>query len=266
MPLDVVVCLKQVVHPDYLGKVALDPETGTLDRAGVPAVINPADRNALEEALRLRERWSGEVTALTMGPPQARKALEEALAMGADGAVHLCDAAFAGADTLATARVLAAALQKMGRFDIVLCGGATIDSGTAQVPLQVAELLGLPCVTDVTEVAIEDERTLLVGRAWGQGRIRARMSLPGLVAVSSGINRPRLPTVLDIMAATQKGIAEWRAADIGLHPDCVGLAGSPTRVHELCQFHASRGGELLSGPPEEAVETALSRLAELEVL
>ena len=266
MPCDIVVCVKQVPHPDYLGKISFDQAKGTINREGVPAVINPSDRNALEEALRIRERFSGKVVVLTMGPPQARKALEEALAMDADAAVHLCDQAFAGADTLATAQALAYGIRKLERFDLVLCGDATIDSGTGQVAVQLAELLNLPCVINVEELTFENERSLLVKRMWERGYIRARIKLPAVIAVTEKINQPRLPTIFGIMAATQKEIKDWNAADISADVSLVGLSGSPTRVLQMSEFHARRQGEILQGSPEEVVTLAIDRLLKLEIL
>ncbi len=266
MPCNIVVCVKQVPHPDYFGKISLDPTSGTITREGVPAVINPGDRNALEEALRIRERFSGRVVVLTMGPPQARKALEEALAMDADAAIHLCDRAFAGADTLATAQALAYGIRKHGHFDLVLCGDATIDSGTGQVAVQLAEFLDLPCVTDVEELTFEDEQSLLVKRIWERGYIKARIKLPAVIAVTDRINQPRLPTVLGIMAATQKEIKNWSAADISADVSRVGLSGSPTQVFQVSEFHAKRQGEILQGSPEEVVTGAIDRLVKLEML
>jgi electron transfer flavoprotein beta subunit len=266
MRFDIIVCIKQVVHPDYLGKVSLDSETGTIDRSGAPAVINPVDKNALEEAIRIRQKLPGRIIVLTMGPPQARKALEEALAMGADEAVLLCDPVFAGADTLATARALASGIEKIENFALVLCGSATIDSGTGQVPVQLAEFLDLPCVTNADELTIQDEQTLLVRRAWEHGYIRARAKLPAVVAVTDKINQPHLPGVLDIMAATGKEIREWRSTDIGVPGDHVGLIGSPTRFYQIGEFHAARQGVLLTGSPAEVLDWAIQRLVELEML
>ena len=266
MSFDIIVCVKQVPHPDYLAKISLDPKTGTVVREGVPAVINPGDRNALEEALSIRERFSGRVTVLTVGPPPARKALEEALAMGADDAIHLCDRAFAGADTLATAQALAYGICKLERFDLILCGDATIDSGTGQVAVQLAEFLDLPCITNVEELAFDDEQSLGVKRLWERGYIRARLKLPAVLAVTNRINQPRLPTVLSIMAATQKEIECWDVADVGADESCVGLSGSPTRVFQVSEFHARRQGEVLQGSPEEVVTLAVDRLVKLEML
>lgn len=266
MPCDIVVCMKQVPHPDYLGKISLDPTRGTINREGMPAVINPGDRNALEEALRIRERFSGRVIVLTMGPPQARKALEEALARDADAAIHLCDQAFAGADTLATAQALACGIGKLEHFDLVLCGDATIDSGTGQVAVQLAEFLDLPCITGAEELTFENERSLLVKRIWERGYIKVRIKLPAVIAVTDKINQPRLPTVLGIMAATQKEIKSWNAADISADVSRVGLSGSPTRVSQMSEFHAKRQGEILQGSPEEVVTLAIDRLGKLEML
>jgi len=266
MSFDIVVLIKQVPHPDYLGKVTLDIKSGTINREGIPAVINPKDRNALEAALRIREQFSGKVTVMTMGPPQAREALEDALAMGADDAIHLCDRAFAGADTLATARALAGGIDKLKRFDLVLGGDATVDSGTGQVAVQLAEFLDLPCVTDVDELDFADEHSLLVRRAWERGYIKARLKLPAVIAVNEKANQPRLPNILGIMASTQKEIKDWTAADIGIDISRVGLSGSPTQTFQVSEFHARRQGEILEGSAEDVVNRAVDKLVELEVL
>ena len=266
MSLDIIVCVKQVPHPDHLAKILFDPTTGTVAREGIPAVINPGDRNALEEALRIRERFSGKITVLTVGPTQARKALEEALALSADDAIHLCDRAFAGADTLATAQALAYGVGKLGHFDLILGGDGTIDSGTGQVVVQLAELLDLPVVTNVEELALDDERSLGVRRLWERGYIRARVKLPAVIAVTDKINQPRLPTISGIMAATQQEIKCWKVADVDADVSYVGLSGSPTRFFQLSEFHARRQGEIFSNSPEESVTSAIDRLVKLEML
>ncbi|MDD5127119.1 MAG: electron transfer flavoprotein subunit beta/FixA family protein [Dehalococcoidales bacterium] len=266
MPGDIAVCIKQVPHPDCLAKLSLDAARGTVNREGVPAVINPVDRNAVEASLRLREKLRNRVIALTMGPPAARKALEDALAMGADYAVHLCDRAFAGADTLATARALAGGIRSTGGIALIICGNTTIDSGTGQVAAQLAEMLDFPCVTDIEEIMPEDGASLLVKRAWEQGDIRVRVRLPAVLAVNAKINQPRLPNVLDIMAARQKEIKEWCAADAKVEAGCVGLAGSPTQFWQAGEFHARRQGEILRGSPDEMVAAAVDKLKKLELI
>ncbi len=266
MSRNIVVCIKQVPHPDYLGKLALDASGRTINRAAVPAVINPADRNALDEALKIKDASGENTTVITMGPPQARKALEEALAVGLDNAVHLCDRAFAGADTLATAQALAHGLRRIGRYDLVLCGNTTVDSGTGQVAVQVAEFLGLPCVTDADELALEDEGRVLVRRKWEHGSLRMRLKLPAVVAVREGANQPRLATVMGIIAATQKEITTWSAGDIDADAGCIGLNGSPTQVSGTGKLSTTRQGEKLQGPPDETVSRAIDKLLKLEVL
>ncbi|MFH1382471.1 MAG: electron transfer flavoprotein subunit beta/FixA family protein [Chloroflexota bacterium] len=266
MSCDIVVCVKQVPHPDYFGKISLDPSTGTIRREGLPAVINPVDRNALEEALRIRERSGGKVMALTMGPPQAKKALEEALALELDGAIHLCDRAFAGADTLATAQALAHAIRKLEHVDLVLCGNNTIDSGTGQVAVQIAQLLDLPCVPDAEELTFENERTLLVKRVWERGYVRVRVRLPAMIAVNSKINQPRLPNIFGIMAIAQKEIKTWDAAEIGADVTCLGLSGSPTQFFQISEFSSNRRREILQGNTDEVVSQAVDKLLKLEML
>jgi hypothetical protein len=160
--MDIAVCLKQVPHPDYMSKMALDPITKRLRREGVPLIINPVDRNAIELGIQLKERCLGKVAVLTMGPPQAREALEEALAMGADEAFLFCDPAFAGADTYATAYTLARAIDRLCPADLIVCGNGTIDSGTSQVGPQLAEFLDVPHVTNVGEICHVSDGQLLV--------------------------------------------------------------------------------------------------------
>ncbi|MBC7107107.1 MAG: electron transfer flavoprotein subunit beta/FixA family protein, partial [Firmicutes bacterium] len=224
------------------------------------------ERHALEEALRLRERLGGRVTALAMGAPPARRALEEALAAGADRAVFLCDARFAGADTLATARTLSRGIARLGPFDLVLCGNRSATGATGQVGPQLAEFLGVPCVTHVRRLEVPAPDRLLAERALEHGYLRVEVRLPALVAVEKGINTPRLPTVWGIMAAAAKEIAVWNAEDLGLDPSLAGLAGSPTRLVRERRTEFGRRREVFAGPPEEAVRRAVDRLKELGVL
>ena len=152
-----IVCIKQV--PDTTN-VKIDKRTGRLIREGIPTIINPEDKNALEAALSLKEKYEGEVIVISMGPPQADEALREALAMGADRAILLTDRAFAGADTMATAYSLGSAVKKIGEYDLILCGRQAIDGDTAQVGPQLAEFLKVPQITYVLEVNIEDNKII----------------------------------------------------------------------------------------------------------
>nr|WP_225624647.1 electron transfer flavoprotein subunit beta/FixA family protein [Thermoanaerobacterium thermosaccharolyticum] len=162
--MNILVLIKQV--PDT-NEVRIDPVTKTLIREGVPSIINPDDKNALEEAIRIREKVGGKVTVISMGPTQAEVALREALAMGADEAYLLTDRAFAGADTYATAKALSKAIEKF-QYDIVFCGRQAIDGDTAQVGPQIAEQLDIPQVTYVRKVEIEGDK-LIVERALEDG-------------------------------------------------------------------------------------------------
>lgn len=266
MSLDIVVCVKQVPDPEQFSKITVDPATGSIRREGVPAIINPLDRHALEEGLRIRDRFSGKVTAISMGPSQVRESLEEALAMGVDGAILLCDRAFAGADTLATAYALAGAIRKLGKFDLVLCGNETVDGATGQVGPQVAELLGITHVSYVSKVEFVNGDSLLVTRTIEHGYLKIETRLPALLAVVKEINQFRLPTVLDILKATKKEIKLWDAEDIKASRETIGLNGSPTQVIGSFKLEVKRKREILKGSPEEMAEEAVKKLCESGVI
>jgi len=263
MALEIIVCIKQVPNPEDFSKISLDPVTRTITREGIPAVINPVDKNALEEGFRIRERYSGKVAVLTMGPPQARQALEEALAMGADEAFLLCDTAFAEADTLATAYSLACNIRSMGHFDLILCGKETADSGTGQVGPQLAEFLGIPCVSNVKEIAFEEDMSLVVKQALEGGYMKVKVGLPALITVNKEINQSRLVTAFGIMEAAEKEIREQCCKDVDADPHCIGRGGSPTEVLEPIELPRRKKGEIITGLPEEAVKKAVERIREL---
>jgi len=264
--MDIVVCLKQVPHPDYFSEIALDPVTKQVRRGGIPLIINPVDRNAIEVGLQLKERFPGKVTVLTMCPPEAREALEEALAMGTDEAILLTDKAFAGADTFATAYTLAAAIKKFCPCGLILCGNETIDSGTSQVGPQLAEFLDIPHVTNVRAIDFTGEQVLLVERAIENGQMKVELSLPALITVNKDINQPRLPTVAGIMEVAKKELKVYGLTELGLSPEEVGLSGSPTQISELFEFKQRRRGEILRGEPEQAAREGVARLRELHIL
>lgn len=266
MALNIVVCIKQVPDPEQFSKITLDPVRGTIRREGIPSVVNPLDKNAIEEALKIREKFGGRVAALSMGPPQAKEALQEALAMGVDSAVLLCDRALGGADTWATAYPLAEAIKKMGKFDIILCGNETVDGATAQVGPQLAEFLNIPHVTYVTAIELASEKSWTVKRAIERGYLKVALELPALIAVLKGINQPRLPSVIDIMEAAGKEITQWGCKDMGLAENMVGLAGSPTQVVGTFEQEVKRAKEILRGPEAEVAQKAVKRLKELGAL
>lgn len=269
MPLDMVVCVKQVPDPGHFDRIRIDPVNGTMRRTGIPAVANAVDRHAVEEALRIRERFGGTVTVMTMGPPQARSVIEEALAMGADRGAVLCDPAFAGADTLASSRVLAAGVRRLGRFDLVLCGNESADGATGQVPAQTAEFLDVPHVSCAEKIDVLDERRAIVERRIEGGRLRIETSLPAVISVVRAINTYRLPTVLGIMDAAKKEVLEWgcaACASAGVEACDMGLRGSPTRVAGVFESPRRRSAEMLAGEPKDAAEELIRRLRRLDVL
>ncbi|HDH99543.1 MAG TPA: electron transfer flavoprotein beta subunit/FixA family protein, partial [Firmicutes bacterium] len=177
--MDIVVCIKQVPETT---EVKIDPQTKTLVREGIPGIVNPFDMYAIEEGLRLKERYGGKVKVLTMGPPQAEDALREALAMGADEAVLLSDKALAGSDTLATSYALSMAVRKLG-YDLVICGKQAVDGDTAQVGPEMAEHLGVPFVAWVRKVEEVSDGKIKVQRLMDDGYEVLEMPLPALITV-----------------------------------------------------------------------------------
>jgi electron transfer flavoprotein beta subunit len=222
--------MKQV--PDTTD-VKIDPETHTLVREGIPNIINPFDMYAIEEAIRLKEKFGGKVTAMTLGPPQSLKALREAVAMGADEAIQLSDRAFAGSDSWATAYTLALAIKKLDEFDIILCGKQAIDGDTGQVGPGIASQLGITQLTYVFKIiSIDPEaRLITVERLLEEGREIVEARLPALLTVVKDINQPRSPSFIQIREASKRPIPTWTAADLpGVDPSRLGLKGSPTQV------------------------------------
>ena len=213
--MDIIVCIKQV--PDTKD-VRLDPVTNTMAREGVDSIMNPFDRHALEEAVRIREKTGGRVTALSMGPPQAEAVLREAISCGADEGVLVSDRAFAGADTWATSYTLARAIATVGEFDLVLCGKQAIDGDTAQVGPGLACQLGLPYVTCVQKVRTTEDGSLTVERMMDDGYDVVKLPLPALLTVVKDINEPRVPSLKGKMKAKKEEIACLSAADSPVRP------------------------------------------------
>ncbi len=255
--MNIVVCLKQV--PDTT-VVKIDPKTGTLIREGVPSIINPEDKHALEEALVLKDKYGAKVTIVSMGPPQAHIALREALSMGADEAILITERAFAGADTLATSQAIAGVLRKLD-YDIVFAGRQAIDGDTAQVGPEIAEHLNIPQVTYVQEVKI-DGNTLTINRALEDGYEIIQVQAPVLLTAIKELNQPRYMNARDIFASANKEIQIWSANDIDVDKAKLGLAGSPTKVKKSMTKEVKGQGELVKKPVDEAVEYVIGKLKE----
>jgi len=262
-PIDSVVLVKQVPDTHHLTGEVMTRD-GTLNRNALPAIFNPEDLSALEMALQVKERHGGTVTVITMGPPKAANILRESLWRGADRVVLLTDRRFAGADTLATSIALQKAVEKVGRYDLVLAGRQAIDGDTAQVGPQTAEKLGIPQVTYAESILEIADGRITVERALDSGSEVVRCQLPCLLTVVGSANTPRPPSVRRRMAAKLAAtpgehaallerwpefetaealeahlrgrgleIPVWTADDIGATADRIGLAGSPTQVHKV---------------------------------
>lgn len=257
----IVVCIKQV--PDT-NEVRIDPVTGTLIRDGIPSIINPDDKNALEEALRLKEEKGAHVTVITMGPLQAERALREALAMGADEAVLLTDRAFAGADTLATSLSIAKAIENL-EYDIIFAGRQAIDGDTAQVGPEIAEHLGLPQVTYVEEVRFEGKE-LYIKRALEDGYEIVNVSMPCVLMCIKELNHPRYMNMPDIFTAYSKEIKIMTADDLNVDKALLGLKGSPTKVKKSFTRGPKGAGERIDLPPAEAASFIAGKLKEKHLI
>ncbi len=255
--MDIIVCIKQV--PDAKD-VRLDPETNTLAREGVEAIMNPFDRHALEEAVRIREELGGTVTVLSMGPPQAEEVLREAISCGADRGVLVSDRAFAGADTWATSYTLARAIETIGSFDLILCGKQAIDGDTAQVGPGLASRMNLPYVTCVQKRREVSETMIQVERMMDDGYDVVQLPLPALLTVVKDINEPRVASLKGKMKAKKAEITVLSAADIGVEEQCIGLAGSPTQVVNVFAPEPRGDRRVFEGSAEEQVDQLVEQL------
>ncbi len=261
--MNIVVLIKQV--PDT-SEVKINRETNTLIRDGVPSIVNPYDLYAIEEALRLREKHGGKVTAITMGPPQAAEALKDAVSLGVDEAVLLSDRSFAGADTWATSYALSKGIRKIGDFDLVIAGKQAVDGDTAQVGPETAEMLGLPFVAYIRKIERIDGKNMVAERLMDEGYDVVETSLPAVITVVKEINQPRLPSLKGKMRAKNLKVTAWNAKDIGADENRCGLKGSPTKVVKIFPPAPRGQREILRGSAEEQVVTVAKKLKEQSVI
>jgi electron transfer flavoprotein beta subunit len=257
--MDIIVCIKQVPETT---DVRINPETNTLIREGVKSIINPFDMYAIEEGVRLKEKSGGKATVLTMGPPQAEAALREAISMGCDEGILLCDRAFAGSDTWATSYTLAGAIKKIGAFDLVICGKQASDGDTAQVGPGIATHLDIPQVTYVKKVEEVKERAMRLERMMEEGFEIIDAPLPLLITVVKEINEPRIPSLKGLMRAKSAKITVWGQKELNLDPQGIGLCGSPTQVVKIFTPPQRTGGLLLQGEANEIAEKLVGLLKE----
>ena len=265
----ILVAVKYVPDTD---EIRIDETTGTVVREGIPGIINPLDLYAVEEGLRLKEKWGGEIVALSMGPPKAAEALREALSMGVDRAVLLTDGRFAGSDTWATANTLSKAVRKLGHFDLILCGERATDGETGQVGPELGAMLDLPVITYVSR--IKDLRPPHGGepgwirccRLTEEGYQRLEAPLPALLTVVKEINEPRLPTFRGKSRARRTEIKVLSLEDLALSPQETGLQGSPTRVVKVFYPSLARDTVIVAESPEKSVERIIDFLREHQLI
>jgi electron transfer flavoprotein beta subunit len=263
--LKILVPVKQVPES---GKVKMDPATGTMIRTGVENVVNPLDLYAIETAIRLNEKYGGEVTALSMGPPSAMRVLREAAAMGCDHCALLSDKRFGGADTWATSYTLSRGAARLGSFDIIVAGERATDGDTAQVGPGLAAWLNIPALTYVSKIEkIEKGRNepsrIFAERLVEEGYELLDAPLPCLVTVVKEIAVPRLPTLRGKIRSREMDIPVFTADDLDVDPAYIGLKGSPTRVVKIETPSVSRGGRTIVTSDEDSIRYALDELMAL---
>ncbi len=245
----IIVLIKQVPNTT---DVKIDPETNTLRREGVESVINPFDMYAIEESIRIKERFGeGEVIVVSMGPPQAEDALREAISLGCDRAILLSDRKFAGSDTWATSYTLSQAIRKIGDYALIFCGKQASDGDTAQVGPGVSMHLDIPQVTYVKKIEEITKTNARVERMTEEGFDIIETPIPAVFTVVKEINEPRLPSLKGKMKAKKAEIQVWTAEDIGCDEKMIGLDGSPTRVVKIFNPPPREGGQILDGEADE---------------
>jgi len=255
--MNIIVCIKQVPNTT---QVRINPETNTLMREGVECIINPFDMYAIEEGLRLKEKFQSKVYVLSMGPPQAELALREAVSMGCDEPILLSDRRFAGSDTWATSYVLSQAAKKIADYGLIICGKQASDGDTAQVGPGISTFLNIPQVTYVKKIESINRKNARVERMTEEGFEIIETPVPCLLTVVKEINEPRLPSLKGKMRANKVEIKKWNAEDLNCDFDKLGLDGSPTRVVKIFTPPPREGGVILKGEVSEIVDRLTAEL------
>lgn len=254
--MNIAICIK---HVPVSNDVSVDPVTHALVRENMEGMVNPADLNAIEAAVALKEKTGARLVVFTMGPREAEKSLRTAISMGCDEAVLVTDRCFAGADTVATSLVLASALRHYGDFDLILAGAQTSDGATGQVGPMIAAQLGIPHISDAQSVYPDEKGgRISAEKKHMDSRVLLSSATPVLVTMSFGCNTPRFPTLRAQLAANKKEITACGNAELGLPDDSVGLAGSPTEVIDSFQPERGKKAEMLSGNAREIAAKLLS--------
>ncbi len=243
--MNILVCIKQVPGSS---NVEVDPVTGVLKRDGASSKMNPYDLWGIELAMTLAERYDATVKTITMGPPQARSIVEEAICMGAESGVVMSDRKFAGADVLATAYTLSAGIKHMGDYDLIICGKQTTDGDTAQVGAEIAENLGIPNVSCVLSVNDIRDGEVYVTVALDHMVVEQAIRMPCLLSVDSDINTPRLPSYKTKQTLTEDMVTFLSFNDLeDNNPNHYGLNGSATQVERIFPPHKNTERENITG-------------------
>ena len=262
----IAVCIKQVPGTT---EIKIDPETNTLIREGIENIINPFDAYAIEEGVRIRERSSSEeveVIALTMGPPQSKEILKEAISVGVDRAILLSDRAFAGADTWATSNTLAKAINKIEDCRLIILGKQTLDGDTGQVGPELAQRLNIPFIGYASSILEINRNKMKVKRLMEDRYETFEINLPAAISVVKDINTPRVPSLRGKMKAKSVEIPVWDANQLGADEDEVGLSGSYTQVVKIFTPKIKHEIKMIEGSPGEQVEKLYKELKELNVI
>ncbi|MCX7916579.1 MAG: electron transfer flavoprotein subunit beta/FixA family protein [bacterium] len=259
----IIVCIKQV--PEGVD-VKVDPITKRIIREGVKSIINPYDLYAIEEGIRLKERFGGQTWVISMGPLQAESAIREAIGMGIDNGILLSDKKFAGSDTLATSYTLSLGIKKIGDFDIIICGRETLDGSTGQVGPGIAEHLGVPYITYVSKIVDIRENEIECIRLMEDHYEIIKTKLPVLMTVIKEINEPRIPSLKNMLRAKKIEIPIWNAEQLEGNDQFFGQDGSPTKVIDVWTQTIKKDGRKIEGDPEVLAEEILKELKKLGVL
>ena len=262
--MDILVCIKQVPGST---NVEVDPVTGVLKRSGIPSKINPYDLYGLETALSLTERFGGSVNCITMGPPQAKAIIEEAMCMGAKGGTVLSDRKFAGADVLATAYTLSQGIEKSGHYDLIICGKQTTDGDTAQVGAEISEYLGLPNVSNVLSVDDYRDGKLQLTVSLDDAIVSLEIGLPCLISMDSDINTPRLPSYRIKKSLPENAVRFLSFNDFeDQDANHYGLSGSATQVERIYPPEKITEKQVITGDAQAQTDALFALLAERKML
>ena len=262
--MDILVCIKQVPGST---NVEVDPVTGVLKRSGIPSKINPYDLYGLETAFSLTERFGGSVNCITMGPPQAKAIIEEAMCMGAKGGTVLSDRKFAGADVLATAYTLSQGIEKSGHYDLIICGKQTTDGDTAQVGAEISEYLGLPNVSNVLSVDDYRDGKLQLTVSLDDAIVSLEIGLPCLISMDSDINTPRLPSYRIKKSLPENAVRFLSFNDFeDQDANHYGLSGSATQVERIFSPEKNAQRQTVSGTPDRQIQAVYELLLEKKML